>query len=261
MGKIRTRILGYEEIERQQKEEQKQRSLDKKQTKGEGSVEETDGETSAVESKNKKQTRKTSKSKVHVRSEKYLKAKAKLDQSKKYLISDAVTLLKKSAYAGFDESLEIHMNVSKQGLKGEVELPFSTGKTVRVKIVDDALLAQLEDGVIEFDVLVTHPSFMPKLAKFARVLGPKGLMPNPKSGTITDKPEEAAAKFAKGTLRWKTEAKFPLVHQMVGKLSASETDLSENAVAFIRAVGRPNVKEVFLATTMGPSLALDIEKI
>jgi len=152
------------------------------------------------------------------------------------------------------------MNVEKTGLRGEVELPHSTGKTVRVAIVNDTVLEQLANGKIEFDVLITHPSFMSKLARFAKVLGPKGLMPNPKAGTVSTTPEEVAKKFMKGTLRWKTEPKFPLIHQMIGKLSYDSKNLSENAQSFINAVGKAHIKRMFIASSMGPSLEIEIEK-
>jgi large subunit ribosomal protein L1 len=152
------------------------------------------------------------------------------------------------------------MNVVKTGLRGEVELPHSTGKTVRVAIVNDTVLEQLAENKIEFDVLVTHPSFMPKLARFAKLLGPKGLMPNPKAGTISPNPEEVAKKFMKGTLRWKTEPKFPILHQMIGKLSYETKNLSENAQALINAVGKVNIKNVFIASSMGPSVEIEIEE-
>jgi len=118
----------------------------------------------------------------------------------------------------------------------------------------------LEKGKIEFDVLVTHPSFMPKLAKFAKVLGPKGLMPNPKAGTVSTKPEEVVKKFEKGMLRWKTEAKFPLIHQMIGKISFEEKKLIANAEKFIEAVGKTHIKNAFIKTTMSPSIKLEMLK-
>ena len=117
----------------------------------------------------------------------------------------------------------------------------------------------MEKGKIEFDVLVTHPSFMPKLAKFAKVLGPKGLMPNPKAGTVSMKPEEIVKKFEKGMLRWKTEAKFPLIHQMIGKISFAEKKLIANAEKFISAVGKVHIKNAFIKSTMSPSVKLELD--
>jgi large subunit ribosomal protein L1 len=160
--------------------------------------------------------------------------------------------------ASFDESVELHLVVEEQGLKGEVELPHSTGKTVRVAIVDDKVLAAIEAGKIDFDVLITHPSYMPKLAKFAKVLGPKGLMPNPKAGTISPNPEEVAKKFQKGVLRWKTEPKATLIHQMLGKISMKEEEIKENIEAFFKSVGTKNIKKAYLKTTMSPSVKIEV---
>jgi large subunit ribosomal protein L1 len=151
------------------------------------------------------------------------------------------------------------LNVDEAELKGEVELPHSTGQTVKVTVVDDTVLANIEKGKIDFDVLVTHPSYMPKLAKFAKILGPKGLMPNPKAGTISTNPEEVVKKFSKGVLRWKTESKFPLVHQMIGKISLDTKALVENAEKFIHSVKTNHIKKAFIKSTMSPSLKLDID--
>ena len=254
MGKIRTRILGLADIEKQQKEEQKVHSAEKKAHE---SVEEV--ESSPVE-KSKKEVQKKANVSKKVRGKKYLEAKKKFGEVKKMKLAEAVELLKKAKYVSFDESVDVHMNVEKTGLRGEVELPHSTGKTVRVAIVNDAVLEQLANGKIEFDILVTHPSFMPKLARYAKVLGPKGIMPNPKAGTVSTNPEEVAKKFMKGTLRWKTEPKFPLIHQMIGKLSYDSKNLTENAQKFIDSVGKAQIKALFIASSMGPSIEIEIEK-
>jgi len=254
MGKIRTRILGLADIEKQQKEEQKVHSAEKKAHE---SVEEV--ESSPVE-KPKKEVQKKANVSKKVRGKKYLEAKKKFGEVKKMKLAEAVELLKKAKYVSFDESVDVHMNVEKTGLRGEVELPHSTGKTVRVAIVNDAVLEQLANGKIEFDILVTHPSFMPKLARYAKVLGPKGIMPNPKAGTVSTNPEEVAKKFMKGTLRWKTEPKFPLIHQMIGKLSYDSKNLTENAQKFIDSVGKAQIKSLFIASSMGPSIEIEIEK-
>lgn len=260
MGKVRTRILGLEELEQAQKEEQKKRSQEKKAAKGKDS-EEVDAVVEEKASPQAKKKESEAPVKKHTVGKKHKEALKKVDASKTYTLTEAVELLKKVKYAGFDESVELHLNIDKEGLKGEVELPHSTGKTVRIKIVDDKLIEGLENGVIDFDILITHPSFMPKLAKYAKTLGPKGLMPNPKAGTVSPNPEEVAKKFEKGTLRWKAEPKFPLLHQMVGKISMESGKLVDNARAFIQSVGKAHVRSVFIKTTMSPSMKIDIEKM
>jgi len=265
MGKIRTRILGLEEIEEKQKKEQKERAAQKKvnkpkieEKKEEKKPEEKQKEVKTTSVKEEKGVKRAV---LKQRGKRYIEAKKKIEKNKRYTLEAAVGLLKKIKYTNFDESVELHLNVDKTGLKGEVEMPYSIGKTVRVVVVDDKILAQIEKGQLDFDILVTHPSYMPKLAKFAKILGPKGLMPNPKAGTISPNPEEVAKKFQKGTLRWKTEPKFPLIHQLIGKLSSKDEEIIANVKAFLRSVGRTHIQKVFIKTTMSPALQLDIEKI
>lgn len=253
MGKVRTRMLGFEDLEKQQIEDQKQRSAEKKARRGDAEE--------AEEAPVAKHVEEEKPVKIKVRGAKYRKAASQVDGDKSYSIADAVALLKKVKYAKFDESVELHMSVAKTGLKGEVSLPHSTGKSVRVRIADDATLDEIEKGKIEFDVLIAHPSFMAKLAKYARVLGPKGLMPNPKAGTVSPNPEEVAKKFEKGTMQWKTEAKFPLVHQMVAKISSEEKQIEENVLAFLQSVGRTNIQSAFIKSSMSPSLQLDLKEL
>ncbi len=274
MGKIRTRLVGDVEVEKQQKEDQKKRSEEKKVAKkvhlpvmkgGMRTAEVTVDQTSLekpLPSSNLSRTPNLPKTpKAKPRGKNYREAKKLVDKTKAYILKDAIELVKKMKTAKFDESIELHLDVDTTGLKGEVDLPHSTGKTVRVAIVNDKILEDIEKGKLDFDMLVTHPSYMPRLAKFAKVLGPKGLMPNPKAGTITPTPDEVVKKFSKGILRWKSEAKFPLVHQMIGKSSFETKDLEENAVKFIMAVGKPHVKKAYLKSTMSPSVRIDIERL
>ena len=263
MGKVKPRLIGDTEIEEKQKKEQKAKSMEKKMMKSASAKASADKEKVEVVApkKEKKSSSKIVSAKAPaVKGKKYQEAKKMVDVNKNYSLSEAIGLLKKMKLAKFDQSVELHLVVDETGLKGELELPFSTGKIVRVKIVDDAILSDLDKGKIEFDVLVTHPSFMPKLAKYAKVLGPKGLMPNPKAGTVSMKPEEVVKKFEKGMLRWKTEAKFPLIHQMIGKISNDEKNLIANAEKFMEAVGKTHLKKAYIKTTMSPAVKLILEK-
>jgi len=286
MGKVKTRILGDESIEKKQKEEQKMRSAVKKSAKktddhkiraqgmkggermkqvevGEEAVKKMQKAKQLIEADStqivtRKDAEKKKKIKVKVRGKKYQKSKKQVDGKKTYSVKDGVSLLKKLKFAKFDESVELHLNVDEIGLKGEVELPHSTGKTTKVKIVDDKVLEDIEKGKLDFDILITHPQYMPKLARFAKVLGPKGLMPNPKAGTISPKPEEVAKKFSKGGVRWKTEAKAPIIHQMIGKISNDEKVIEDNASAFLSSIGKNHILSAFIKTTMSPSVKLQI---
>lgn len=272
MGKIRTRVIGLEDVEKEQKQEQKKKADEKKSLKSVKSIKSEElkdapatlaqEEAKAVEEA-PKTTKKVKKevvkiAKVRVRGRNYRGAKDQVKKDKIYSLPEAIALIKQIKYAKFDESVELHINTTVEGLRGEVSLPHPTGKTVRVAIVDEALLEKLAENKIEFDVLVSHPSFMPKLARYAKILGPRGLMPNPKTGTISLKPEEVAKKFAGGLMKWKSEIKFPLIHQMVGKISANDKAIAENVEGFIKSVGQDKVKEVFIKTTMSPALQIAI---
>jgi len=265
MGKIRTRTLGLEEVEKKQKKEQKFRSEEKKiKAKKEAPKEAPASKKAVIPPKSLKSPtapKSPKTSKIKQRGKKYLEIKKLVDVNKKYTLEEAVSLLKKMKSAKFDESVELHLNIDQAGLRGEVTLAHSTGKSIRIKIVDDKVIEALGQGKIDFDMLITHPSFMPKLAKFAKVLGPKGLMPNPKAGTISPKPEEVAKKFEKGALRWKAEAKFPLIHQMIGKISFADKDIIDNAKLFLQSVGKTHIQKAFIKLTMSPAVKLDLEKI
>lgn len=259
MGKIRTRILGLEEIEEKQKKEQKEKSSSKKLQKKKEEIEKKE----TVKTQEKKDEVKKEKKEVEKivftskkRGKRYEENKKMVDKKKIYDLKEAILILKKFKKASFDESVEIHLNVDEIGLKGEVELPYSTGKTIRVKIVDEKVLEDIEKGKLDFDVLISHPSFMPRLTKYAKILGPKGLMPNPKAGTISTNPEEVLKKFQKGVLRWKTESKAPLIHQMLGKISMKEEELIANIEKFIESVGKKHILKAFIKTTMSPSVRI-----
>lgn len=277
MGKIRTRVIGDTGVEEEQKKEQKSKAQGKKSLKKDKKVEKTEivaQTATVVEAKAPKAQKEapspkegsssgrkevTSQTKANKRGKKYVVAKKKTED-KEYDLAGAVTLLKNIKYASFDESVELHINVKDLGLRGEVSLPHSTGRTVRVSIVDDTVLEKLEKGVIDFDILITHPSNMPRLAKFARVLGPRGLMPNPKAGTISTNPPEVAKKYSGGLLKWKSEPKFPLVHQMIGKISQEDVQLVENAQKFMEAVGTQHIQTVVIKTTMSPGLRIRLSQ-
>jgi large subunit ribosomal protein L1 len=183
----------------------------------------------------------------------------KLVEKSKLTIAEAVKLIKKVKFAKFDESLELHCNLLKTNIKGEVDMPFSTGKKLRVAIVDDALLLSLDEKVVDFDMLVTHPSYMPKLAKYARLLGPRGLMPSPKTGTISENPSELAAKLQGNLLKWKSETKFPILHQVIGKISIKDDELEANVRELLQSIGKQNIKDAYLAATMSPSIAILVD--
>lgn len=221
----------------------------------------------------------------------YVASLAKVDRNVRYNLEDAVKLAKETSTVKFDASLELHINLgvdprqADQMVRATVVLPHGTGKSLRIAVVgDDAavaaakkagadvvgsedLIAKMEKGQLDFDKLIATPSFMPKLGKLAKVLGPKGLMPNPKSGSVTDDVETAVTEAKAGKVEFRID-KQAIVHQAVGKISFDEAKLLENAKTLIAAImkAKPSaakgtyVKAISLTTSMGPGIKLDVSQ-
>jgi large subunit ribosomal protein L1 len=281
MGKIRVKTIGSEEQEQVDAKKAKARAEAKKAREAAAVASEVPGEKEekAKEKKAEAAEAEATPEKKDKKSAKYLKTKkttekhskayktvaAKVQKEKKYKLADAVALLPELQRAKFDETVELHINTVEKGISGNVTLPHGTGKQTKVVIANQTtdaqgvedLVKQIEAGQIDFDVLIATPDAMPKLARVARVLGPRGLMPNPKNGTVTPKPEDAAKKFAGGQMNFKTEAKFPLLHLTVGKVSFGDKKLSENIKSAVAAVKTKNIKTVVLKATMSPGIKLD----
>lgn len=189
-----------------------------------------------------------------------LAAKSKVDPQAKYTVEEAVKLVKATSITKFDATLTLHLNLVTKDTPTRVELTFPhlAGAAKKVAIVTDELLKDIEKGKLDFDILVTSPAFMPRLAKFAKVLGPKGLMPSPKAGTVTPNPEKKAQEFAAGKTVVKAEAKFPLMHVTVGKVSQPEAELVANIKTLLEAVKLKNVTKATLASTMSPGIKLQL---
>lgn len=198
---------------------------------------------------------------VRARGKKYLAAKTKIDPQKAYSIPEAIKLLKETHFARFDGSAELHLATLKPGLHGEVVLPNFAGKTKKVEIADEQTLKKIESGKIDFDILISTPAFMPKLIKYAKILGPRGLMPNPKTATIVEDPEKAIKKFQKTSISFKTEQNAPLIHAVFGKISQNENELAENLKTFLSTVGTKNLKKAVISSTMGPGIKLDLSLV
>ena len=181
-----------------------------------------------------------------------------MDRSKKYKLTDALEMLTKLQRSKFDETVELHINTVETGLSGNITLPHGTGKTIRVAIADDDLLAKVALGKIEFDILLAAPQMMSKLARVAKILGPKGLMPNPKNATLVKDPEKAAQEFKKGQINFRTELKAPIMHLIVGKVSFGAKKLAENINALIEAIEKEKIRNVTLKSTMSPGIKLDL---
>lgn len=189
----------------------------------------------------------------------YLNMRSKVQKNKLYSPSDAVKLLKETSFSKFDGSVELHVNVVEKGIRGTVALPHSTGKDIRVRIADEKLIEELtKSSKVDFDILVASPDMMPKLAKVAKVLGPKGLMPNPKTGTISPNPEKLAKELGSGQLQWKTEAQTPIVHATLAKVSFENKDIEDNLSAIIKAIGKDRIRSAFIKATMSPAIKVQV---
>ncbi|MCI4664143.1 MAG: 50S ribosomal protein L1 [Neomegalonema sp.] len=207
-------------------------------------------------------------------------------------VEEAVKLVKQHATAKFDETIEISMNLgvdprhADQMVRGVVSLPSGTGKSVRVAVfargpkADEAkeagadivgaedLMETVQGGTIDFDRCIATPDMMPIVGRLGKVLGPRGLMPNPKVGTVTMDVKKAVEDAKGGQVQFRVE-KAGIIHAGVGKASFSEEALSKNVLAFIDAVtkAKPSgakgayVKKVSLSSTMGPGISLDISSV
>lgn len=264
MGKIRVTALGDETQEKEQKKKAEARRMAKASKKAEEKAETGDvvvaSEVAEVEAEKKEKRQ----AKARVHSKRYQEMIKLFDRNTLYPLAEAVQILKKASPTKFDGTVEIHFNLSLQALgnkpeyRGTVHLPHGTGKTIRVAIADEALLKKLEAGVIDFDVLVAHPSQMAQLAKYARTLGPKGLMPNPKTGTVSPEPEKRAKELTTGEVNFKTEPNNPVLHMGIGKLSFTDTQVIENIRALVLSIGKHRIAKGTLSSTMGPGIKLDL---
>ncbi len=202
----------------------------------------------------------TPKATQHVRSHRYQHLRSLVDRTKTYPLSEAIKLVKTTSLSRFDGSVEAHLNVTETGLKAQVSFPHSTGRTTRVAIADDKLIEQIAAGKIDFDILLSTPQMMSSLAKYAKILGPKGLMPSPKTDTITQNPEKKKQELEGGKTLVRTEPKAPLMHLVVGKVSMKESELAANLETLIQALAPKNITKLTLSATMGPGIKVDLSE-
>jgi large subunit ribosomal protein L1 len=225
---------------------------------------------------------------IERRGKKYQAAYKKIEQKKAYSLEDALKLAVETNPAKFDATVEVHVRLgvdprqADQNIRTTVVLPNGNGKTVRVAVFapldeakkakaagadiaeDEEFLKQLDKGEINFDVLISTPAYMPKLGKYARLLGPKGLMPNPKAGTVTTDIEKAVKEAKAGKIEYRVD-KQAIVHIGLGKTNFDQKALLENATAFFDSLKAQKpaslkgsyVKSVYLTTSMGPSILVE----
>lgn len=221
----------------------------------------------------------------------YRAAKELVEVGKQYELAEAIALAKQTAKTKFDPTVELHVNLgvdprqADQMVRSTVVLPAGTGKNLKVAVLapadkhaaakkagadivsDGDLIAKIEKGQLDFDVLVSTPDMMARLGKVAKVLGPRGLMPNPKSGTVTPNVAQAVEQAKAGRVEFRID-KQAIVHVAIGKASFDEAKLTDNAKAMIDAVMKAKpaatkgtyVKAMSLATSMGPGIKLDVQQ-
>ncbi|HLE48419.1 MAG TPA: hypothetical protein VI819_00070 [Patescibacteria group bacterium] len=208
-------------------------------------------DTVTTEAENKKQK------KIRVRGAKYKAAKAKIDSGKLYSTADAIKLAKETNISKFDGTLEMHLVVKKTGVNVNVTLPNSFGKQRAVEVADDKTIEKLKKGKIDFDVLLATADMMPKLVPFARLLGPKGMMPNPKNGTLI-KNTKAISEFSADAKTIKTEKDAPIIHTTFGKESMDDKKLIENANVILETLGPKTIVKAYFKASMSPSIKVKI---
>lgn len=214
----------------------------------------------------------------------------KVEKNKLYTIEDAVKLVKETSNSKFDATVEVAMNLNldvkkaDQQLRGAVVLPHGTGKSKKILVLtkgegakaakelgadyvgDIDMITKIEkENWFDFDVIIATPDMMPMLGKIGKLLGPKGLMPNPKTGTVTNDVAKAVEETKKGKVNYRTDS-FGNVHGIVGKVSFDDDKLVENLKAFVEAIMKVKpstvkgtyVKNISISSTMGPGVKLDL---
>lgn len=197
------------------------------------------------------------KAKRAARSHKYVAARSLVDKTKSYPLSEAIELVKKTSYSKFVGSITADLVVKEIGEQGSLTLPHQTGKTIRVAIADEAVIEKIARGELDFEVLLSTPALVPKLAKYAKVLGPRGLMPNPKNGTITQQPEARKKELEGGKLTLKTEKKAPLIHLVVGTTAMETAQIEANLRALIESLDF-RLQKLTLSASMGPGVRVTL---
>src|SRR6201991_695157 len=215
-------------------------------------------------------------------------AAAKVDKNKFYTLKEATTLVKDINTTKFDASVDLHVRLgvdpkkADQSIRGTVSLPHGTGKTKRVLVLCtpdkeadaraagadyvglDEFIQKIEGGWVDVDVIVATPSVMPKIGKLGKILGPRNLMPNPKTGTVTNDVAAAVNEVKGGKIAFKVD-KSGIVHASIGRVSFSTEKIAENSAELINAIIKAKpatakgtyVKSVFMASTMSPGIAID----
>ncbi len=236
-----------------------------------------------------KTVQKPARSKTERAGKKYRELAKLIELGKTYSLNEALSLVVKTSPAKFDAAVELHVNLgvdpkqADQNVRGTIALPAGTGKTIKIAVLcepadeakakaagaetvgADAIFAELDKGSVNFDLLIAAPLMMPKLGKYAKLLGPKGLMPNPKSGTVSPDIAKAVTEAKAGKVEYRVDS-AGIIHLAVGKVSFGADKLLQNAEAVMSSIraAKPAslkgdyIKSVFVTTTMGPSIKIGL---
>jgi len=269
-----------------------QKALDEAAEKAEKEARKEAGDTTPqsddAEAHVKKGPKPVTRPRLERRGKKYQEAAKNIEKGKLYSLDEALKLATETSPVKFDASVEVHVRLgvdprqADQNIRSTVALPHGTGKDIRVAVFapeddhanakksgadiigDEEFLKQLDKEELNFDILVTTPQYMPKLSKYARLLGPRGLMPNPKSGTVATDVAKAVKEAKAGKVEYRVD-KQAIVHLSIGKVSFGVEKLSENASAFFTSLNaqKPSslkgvyVKTIAVTTTMGPGIKVE----
>lgn len=268
-----------------------QKSLDEAEAKAEKEARKESGDTSPqveVDENRKKGPAPKIRSRLERRGKNYRKVAEKIEVERVYTLTEALKLATETNPAKFDASVEIHVRLgvdprqADQNIRSTVSLPHGTGKTIRVAVFapeaehanakaagadivgDETFLKQLDKEILDFDTLIATPQYMPRLGKYARLLGPRGLMPNPKSGTVSTDIKRAVTEAKAGKVEYRVD-KQATIHLAVGKVSFGADKLEDNARAFFASLQsqKPSslkgifVKSTSITTTMGPGIKVE----
>ncbi len=225
--------------------------------------------------KSEKRETKDEKPTVKARGKKYQEVIELVEKTKRYPLNEAVELAQKVSYTKFPSTMEIHINTAVKGVRGLITLPYASGKKLKIlafgKDADksgadvvgtDEILADIIKGKTgDIDFIVTTPEWMPKLARAAKVLGPRGMMPNPKNGTITDNLSKVVAELQGGKVEYKSENAAQVIHLAIGKTSQPAEEISANVKLLYQTIGKSRIRKITLSPTMGPGVKVDLNSI
>jgi large subunit ribosomal protein L1 len=225
---------------------------------------------------------------MSIKGKRYKSIAESIDRSKEYSLDEAIAIIKSNSSAKFNETVELVMNLGldvkkpEQQLRGTVSLPHGTGKTVRILVFaegemakaaeeagadhvgSDDMVSKINGGFLDFDIAIASPDMMRHVGKLGKVLGPRGLMPNPKTGTVTNDIAKAVKEFKAGKLEYRTD-KSAGIHLPAGKVSFDATKIKENLLALINTIQRAKpsaakgkyIISMYISSTMGPGLRID----